>query len=210
MKAMKYMIASFVAAFLMAILFAGCKKEQDMLQHDTSAAPIMSQTLPVNYEGYGPAYTDLTREAPNIGRMRTFYHIPSMTYYSIDAGGWITIPEVMFCAPPKGTCFPTVVIVAERANEFCKAGRLLQKLHKQNRVSEFFSGNDYKKIFPEMDLMPNVLDSLRAGNISLHLFHNEADSVDFYVGLPGNQYGCVTSEDLDFLNVRCVLRMKNE
>ena len=79
-------MASFVAAFLMAILFAGCKKEQDMLKHDTLMTPIMSQTLPVNYEGYEPIYTDLTREAPSNVRMRKFYHIPSMTYYSIEAG----------------------------------------------------------------------------------------------------------------------------
>lgn len=149
MKAMKmkYMMASFVAAFLMAILFTGCKKEQDTLKQDTSVAPIMSQTSPVNYEGYGPVYTDLTREAPNNVRMRTFYHIPSHTYWDSYTHMWLTTPEMMFCAPPKGTCFPTVVIVAERANEFCNTGRLFQKLHEQNRVSEFLLVTTTEKYF---------------------------------------------------------------
>jgi len=44
----------------------------------------------------------------------------------------------------------------------------------------------------------------------LRHFHNEVDSVDFYVGLPGNQNGHINLEEVDNLNVRCVLRIKNK
>lgn len=210
MKAKNFKIVYVVATFLMAILFSGCNKEQDTLKQNTSVAQIMSQTLPWNYDGYEPVYTDFAKGTPSDVRMRTFYYLPSITYYSIEAGGWITLPEVMFCALPKGTCFPTVVIVSERANDFCNTGRLFQDCYSQNRVSDFFGGDDYKIVFPEMDLMPSVLDSIKTGDISLHHFHNEVDSVDFYVGLPGNQNGHINLEEVDNLNVRCVLRIKNK
>ncbi len=212
-KKLEYTIATLMVATFVAVIFVGCKKEQDMLRYDKSAAPIMSQTLPGNYDGYGPIYADLTREAPsnpsNV-RMRTFYHIPSSTYWDDFLLMWLTTPEMMYCAWPKGNCFPTVTIVADRANEFCNAGRLFQNLYRQNKVSDFFSSDDYKKIFPEMDLVPNVVDSLRTGKISLHHFHNEADSVDFYIALPNAQCWPLNVDDSNSLNVRCALRIKNE
>lgn len=61
-----------------------------------------------------------------------------------------------------------------------------------------------------MDLMPNVLDSIKNGDIHLHHFYNSADSVDFYIGLPISSDNEINSYDLNSDNVRCVFRIKSE
>ena len=60
-----------------------------------------------------------------------------------------------------------------------------------------------------MDLMTDVLDSIREGKIELRHFYNEADTVDYYIGVCSN----MGHKQLDSLNpkdVRCVLRIRNE
>ena len=189
--------------FILFLGFVQCKK------HDTfDQDKVLTLSFPEKYEGYGPTYNGLTREAPNDVRMRTFYCFPSYLEWD-DRLGFYQGPEIMFCAPPKGNCFPTVIVTSDRNNDFCNAARAFQRYHEHDSISYFFNGDSYKLLFPEMDLMTDVLDSIREGKIELRHFYNEADTVDYYIGVCSN----MGHKQLDSLNpkdVRCVLRIRNE
>lgn len=198
-------LATSAVALLMVtaivVTFEACRKTDKILSYEDSS------TI-TKYDGYGPTYTDISRTAPSRERMRTFYNLPAQSCWT--EYGLVTIPAMMFCAFPKGNCLPTVVVVAERTNEFCNTGRLFQRCYERGNISDFFCDESYKLIFPEMDLMPNVLDSIKNGDIHLHHFYNNTDSVDFYIGLPISSDNEINSYDLNFQNVRCVFRIKSE
>ena len=195
-------LTALIAFVVGTITFNACKKKEVI----SSNCPMM-QSLPKNYTGCEPKYTNITREAPSDLKMRTFYFIPAHISTSMPGSYY---PDLMFCAWPKGNCLPTVVIVTDRTNEFCNTGRLFERYYKHDSVSEFFSDDKYKKIFPEMDLLPNVLDSIRKGIIHLHHFYNTTDSVEYYLGISGSIHDNIKLEDLNSQDIRCVLRIKNE
>lgn len=200
-----FAVLTALMAFVVGItIFNACKKNEIV-----SSNCQMIQSLPQNYTGYEPKYTNITREAPSDLKMRFLYFMPAHNEYH-DTFGWIYVPDMIFCAWPKGNCLPTVVIVSNRTNDFCNTARLFQRYYENDSVSEFFCDNTYKKIFPELDLLPTVLDSIRKGEIRLHHFYNSTDSVEFYIGIPGNNCDKIRLEDLNSQDIRCVLRIKNE
>jgi len=114
----------------------------------------------------------------------------------------------IFCAWPYSNCLQEVVINEQRddlayyADEFTNS-------YNQLRIPEYFSGTNYKILFPEIDNLDGIVDSIIENKIVLHKFFNSHDSTDYYIGLR-NDIEFSDEWDSWAPKASCVLRLKDK
>lgn len=91
---------------------------------------------------------------------------PTSSATNIQTGGWgicCTLSGTgasMDCAAPKTNCFDEVVI---ESGPSMSAYRLLDESVDKGTTATFFTGEEWKKVFPDLDKFPKQLDMLRNG-----------------------------------------------
>jgi hypothetical protein len=103
-----------------------------------------------------------------------------------------------------GNCLPDVIIIAERMAAYESF-----KTHFNNgTLSEFFTDDDYRSVFPGLDEL-GIVDELVNGDILLYLHHDIVVDKDFYFGLPaGIKYSV---NDTSWMSkTKCVLVIEED
>lgn len=85
------------------------------------------------------------------------------------------------CVWPRLNCLPTVVITPSDRSEYDS----FKHHYDQGLISDYFSTDDYRSIFPDLDDL-GVVSGLRNGEITLSLFSDTISGKDFYIGLPND------------------------
>ena len=103
---------------------------------------------------------------------------------------------------------PEITITANSPSSLQQAFDLFLSSYNNSSVADFFAETNYKRVFPAIDGLPGIVDSIVDSQIVLHHFYNTHDSADFYIGLPS---GSILSNDWDswINNARCVFRIKD-
>lgn len=112
------------------------------------------------------------------------------------------------CLWPNTNCAPTVEITALSDSHIKQTANDFIKSYGNSTVQDFFAkSNDYQRLFPLLDDLKGVVDSISNSQIILNYFYNKRDSTAFYIGLPA---GKTLSDTIWNNNVSCVLRIKDK
>jgi len=130
-------------------------------------------------------------------------------YYNYQCQCMVGVYTFIFCSWPNRNCLATVVITptttSSRRDDFDQ----FISNYNNKTLDTYFSGINYKTVFPGIDSLFGVVDSIRSGDIIIHKFYNSRDETDYYIGL---REGIKLTEDWDewVPQASCVLRLKDE
>ncbi|MDP1623861.1 MAG: hypothetical protein Q8M08_16160 [Bacteroidales bacterium] len=129
-------------------------------------------------------------------------------YYSVQCGCMVPAYIWIFCGWPSRNCLPEVTITANSPSSIQQTIDSFLSSYDNSSVANFFADTTYKRVFPTIDGLHGVVDSIVDSQIVLLHFFNSHDTADYYIGLPS---GSRLTDDWDawITNARCVLRIKD-
>ncbi len=148
------------------------------------------------------------KESGGVPGGQTLYSY-SQFYYNWECQCMIEEYIFIFCAWPNRNCLPTVVITPSSDYSISKEADQFLFNYNNSSIESYFSGTSYKLLFPGVDSLNGVVDSIVNGQIIIHKFYNSHDTTNYFIGLP---YGTELTDDWDewIPEASCVLRLKDE
>lgn len=196
----KLILLAVVVMTGLAAVITGCKKEEN---------PQRIHSLNVGDEQIG----EKEAGGGDQMRLRTLYHVEPGYYYDSGTGAYHYFPfDWMFCFWPKENCLSTVVVTDNErgvpSDENVKYVDEFLSAYERQELDMYFKSGKYLQLFPAIDEIPEAVEGIGDGNIVFHLWHNQKDSTDFYLGIPKDlQISSNVDEWID--EVKCVLRIKD-
>jgi hypothetical protein len=162
---MKKIVLFFVIVSVV-LLGTGCSKEKDnVLQKSTG------NVLP----GSG----HLKQAEGNVTLMYVWTY-----YYDPSCSCWKWEPIDIDCYPPPTNCAPTVTIYGYSDKPTQKVLDEFDSAYNQNKIPYFFTNSNYQLLFPQIDSMNGIVDSIKYSQLKITRFYQASDSVNFYFCLP--------------------------
>ncbi|MBN1340655.1 MAG: hypothetical protein JXA03_15105, partial [Bacteroidales bacterium] len=130
----------------------------------------------------------------------------STWYYNHNCQCMVQVYVWIFCGWPSKNCLPQVVINGSSAENIVNAVTSFNACYNNSDVPGYFSDTTYRVLFPNIDSLNGIIDSIVDEEIVLNKFYNSHDGTDYYIGLPS---GVTLSDNWDawISQARCVIRI---
>jgi len=119
----------------------------------------------------------------DVHKMEKLYSYQTF-YYNPQCGCLQGVYLFIFCEWPASNCLPEVQITAQSGDGMIQGVNTFLSNFNQSTISDYFSEDGYKDIFPYADSLNGVVDSIIANQIVINHFYNSHDSTDYFIGLP--------------------------
>lgn len=184
-------ICIFIATLSLLFNFSSCSKDE--LKGDNLSTEETQSTI-------------LTKAAG--GNLERLYSYKEW-YYDWTCNCMTPVYVWIFCQLPSRNCLPEVVITDGSSTvEKNEVDQFLSN-YQNSTLDSYFSTSGYSNVFPVIDSISGVVDSIISKDIVIHKFYNSHDSTDYYIGL---RKGIQITDDWDewVPEASCVLRLNDQ